>query len=68
MPHCIYISLFIVTYHTTNLYLCQCLTLWNFSPRQTVPDTQRPRGCQVIATKNMRLFYHENGLKPHVSV
>ena len=35
---------------------------------QTLNNTQPPRGCQVIATKNMRLFCHENGLKPHISV
>ena len=31
-------------------------------------DECAARGCQVIATKNMRLFCHENGLKPHISV
>ena len=35
---------------------------------ETLCCTESPRGCQVIATKNMRLFYHENGLKPHISV
>ena len=36
--------------------------------RKTLCYAQLSRGCQVIATKNMRLFYHENGLKPHISV
>ena len=44
-------------------YFCLTLNTW-----QTASYTQCPRGCQVIATKNMRLFYHENGLKPHISV
>ena len=34
----------------------------------TLCHTQFSRGCQVIATKNMRLFCQENGLKPHISV
>lgn len=39
------------------------------TPHGAIPGkTQLSRGCQVIATKNMRLFYHENGLKPHISV
>ena len=44
-------------------------------PETTLPieinipfKAQCSRGCQVIATKNMRLFCHENGLKPHNSV
>ena len=39
-----------------------------FLLRETLRCAQRTRGCQVIATKNMRLFCHENGLKPHISV
>ena len=35
---------------------------------QATFQTESSRGCQVIATKNMRLFYHENGLKPRISV
>jgi hypothetical protein len=35
---------------------------------QATFQTESSRGCQVIATKNIRLFYHENGLKPHISV
>ena len=35
---------------------------------QATFQTESSRGCQVIATKNMRLFCHENGLKPHISV
>lgn len=39
------------------------------TPHGAIPGkTQLSRGCQVIATKNMRLFYHKNGLKPHISV
>ena len=34
----------------------------------TAAAATRARGGQVIATKNMRLFCHENGLKPHISV
>ena len=35
---------------------------------QATFQTESSRGCQVIATKNMRLFCHRNGLKPHISV
>lgn len=44
------------------------LSAYHVLDRQAIPHAQRPRGCQVIATKNMRLFCHENGLKPHISV
>ena len=47
----------------TRIYFGLILNTW-----QTTFQAQTSRGCQVIATKNMRLFCHENGLKPHISV
>ena len=39
------------------------------TPYGAIPGKKQfSRGCQVIATKNMRLFCHENGLKPHISI
>ena len=43
--------------------ICSGYAVWD-----TLCQTQPSRGCQVIATKNMRLFCQENGLKPHISV
>ena len=70
------ISSFVSIFFSLAFYtLCICRSIFfhllqhlSSSFWYTLRNTQAPRGCQVIATKNMRLFYHENGLKPHISV
>ena len=51
-------------WNTLNCYILYI----NYPILQATFQTESSRGCQVIATKNMRLFCQENGLKPHISV